>query len=116
MRYTTTPRDRVPDRDMDIGERTPPRANEIALFGWLCSYAAPPFLWTSKPVRSENTMLLNNTKVKFLGTSASGHEINAGVIVFRCKNRFASLDKGPHLFLQAIEEVIFDDSKIKMVD
>jgi len=29
-----TPRFRVPDRDMDIGERTPPRANDMKSSAW----------------------------------------------------------------------------------
>jgi hypothetical protein len=40
---STTPRDRVPDRDMDIGERTPPRASDMKSFAWFTMCGAPPY-------------------------------------------------------------------------
>jgi len=39
---STTPRYRVPDRDMDIGERTPPRANDMESSAGLDSSGTPP--------------------------------------------------------------------------
>ena len=61
-------------------------------------------------------MLLNNTETLFFGFFACSREIHNGVIVFRCKDRFAGFDKWQHLFMPAIEEIIFCDCKIEMVD
>src|ERR1043165_9205915 len=101
---------------MDTGERTPPRANDRASFAWFCRWVAPPFSRAGNTISSEDAVFLNNTKSKFPGFFAGRRKVHASVIIFRCKDRFAGFDKWQHLFLPAIEEVILDDGKIKMMD
>src|SRR6266508_5064771 len=72
--------------------------------------------WTSNPIRSENTMFLDNAKAQFSGSFAGRGEIHASVVILRRKDRFAGFDKWLHLLSPPIIKGIFRDRKIEMVN
>jgi len=61
-------------------------------------------------------MLLDNAKAKFFGFFAGRGEIHAGVVIFCRKDRFTCFNERRHFFSPAIDEIIFGDRKIEMVD
>src|SRR6266536_5474971 len=73
-------------------------------------------LWTGHSIRGKDTMFLDETKAKFFGLFAGNSEIYACVIIFRGEDGFACFYDRQHFFIPVIEEIIFDDGKIEIMD
>ena len=61
-------------------------------------------------------MFLDDTKAEFFRILASCGKIDACVVILGCKDWLTSSDKWQHFFIPVIEEIIFDDGKIEMID